>query len=194
MTMAIEGATREEATSRDRRGRQQSRAQAMAMTRLRRVAWILILIVDAGFVAWGAMAAALPDHLLGPGGTPILIAGYEGFTNGSWSALAAAAPLTASYIGVLFRMYGVFNVAFGLMASAIAVTAFRRGDGWTWWALLVGNTIALVSAMTYDRTVNAIGPFELSEYLGLAAILGALAVTAPFLHAAGPGRVDGGKQ
>jgi len=31
----------------------------------RRVAWILIFIVDAGFVAWGAMAAAWPDHLLG---------------------------------------------------------------------------------------------------------------------------------
>ena len=72
----------------------------------RRVAWILILIVDVGFVAWGTMAAAWPDH--------------------------------------------------------------------------VGNTIALVSAMTDDRTVNAIGPFELSEYLGLAVTYGALAVTAPF--------------
>ncbi len=118
-------------------------------TRRRRVALILILIVDAGFVAWGAMAAALPDHLLGPRGTPILAAGYE----------------------------------FGLMASAIAVTAFRRGDSWAWWALLVGHTITLVSAMTYDWTVNAIGPFELSEYLGLAMICGALAVTAPFLAA-----------
>ncbi len=150
------------------------------MTRRRRVAWTLILIVDAGFVAWGTMAAALPDYLLGPGGAPILPAGYEGFTKGSWSELAATAPMTANYIGVLFRMYGVFNVAFGLMASAIAVTAFRRGDGWAWWALLVGNTLALVSAMTYDRTVNAIGPFELTEYLGLAAVYGALAVTAPF--------------
>jgi hypothetical protein len=27
-------------------------------------------------VAWGAMAAALPDHLLGPGGSPILAAVY----------------------------------------------------------------------------------------------------------------------
>jgi hypothetical protein len=52
--------------------------------------------------------------------------------------------------------------------------------------LLVGNTIAYVSAMTYDRTVNAIGPFELSEYLGLAVIYGALAVTAPFPAALAP--------
>ena len=47
--------------------------------------------------------------------------------------------------------------------------------------LLVGNTIALVSAMTYDATVNAIGPFELTEYVGLALIWGALAITVPFL-------------
>jgi hypothetical protein len=37
--------------------------------------------------------------------------------------------------------------------------------------------------MTYDRTVNAIGPFELSEYLGLAVIYAAIVVTAPFLAA-----------
>jgi lysylphosphatidylglycerol synthetase-like protein (DUF2156 family) len=145
----------------------------------RQIASVLLLIVDVGLVAWGAMAAALPDHLLGPGGKPILPAGYEGFTGSSWSELVRSAPMTAGYIGVLFRMYGVFNVVFGLMAIAITVTAFRRGDGWAWWALLVGNTIALVSAMTYDRTVNAIGPFELSEYLGLALVYGALAITAP---------------
>ena len=46
--------------------------------------------------------------------------------------------------------------------------------------MLVGNTIALVSAMRYDWIVNAIGPFELTEYLGLVLIYGALAITAPF--------------
>jgi hypothetical protein len=152
----------------------------------RQIAWILILIVDVACVAWGAMAAAMPDRLLGPGGIPILTAGYEGFTRSSWSELVSTSPMTAKYIEVLFRMYGVYNVAFGLMGSAIAVTAFRRGDRWAWWALLVGNTIALVSAMRYDWIVNAIGPFELTEYLGLAMIYGALAVTAPFVTAGQP--------
>ena len=88
-------------------------------------------------------------------------------------------------------MYGVFNVAFGVMGAAVAVTAFREGEGWAWWALLVGNTIALVSAMTYDRIVHAIGPFELSEYVGLAMVYVALALTPP-LHAAKlPVRVPG---
>jgi len=152
----------------------------------RQIASVLILIVDVGLVAWGAMAAAFPDHLRGPGGKPILPAGYEGFTGSSWSELVSGAPMTAGYIALLFRMYGIFNVVFGLMTIAITVTAFRRGDGWAWWALLLGNTIALVSAMTYDRTVNAIGPFELTEYLGLALICIALAMTVPLRAAPRP--------
>ena len=170
---------------------QQSGAPTSAVNRRRQVAWILILIADLGFVAWGAMAAALPDLLLGPAGTPILTAGYEGFSKGSWSELASTSPMTAKYIMVLFRMYGVFNLAFGVMAVAIAVTAFRRGDGWAWWALLVGNTITLMSAMRYDWIVNAIGPFELSEYFGLAFVYAALAVTAPFLPRGRPVRATG---
>jgi hypothetical protein len=137
------------------------------------------------------MAAALPDLLRGPGNTPILTAGYEDFSKGSWSELASTSPMTAKYIMVLFRMYGVYNVAFGVLAVAIAVTAFRRGDSWAWWALLVGNTITLVSAMRYDWIVNAIGPFELSEYLGLALVYTALAVTAPFLASGRPVRTAG---
>ena len=151
-----------------------------------RIAWILILVVDVGYIAWGAGAAVSPDHLLGPGGKAILPAGYEGYSGGSWSELSGASPLVAGYMTVLYRMYGIYNILFGLMGSAIAVTAFRRGERWAWWTLLVGNTLALVSAITYDRMANAIGPFELTEYLGLAMIWGALAVTAPFRTAGRP--------
>ena len=151
----------------------------------RRAAWILILIVDAGLAAWGFMAAAFPDYLLGPGGKPILAAGYEGYTGSSWAELVTASPGTSAYLEILFRMYGMFNLVVGFMGVAIAATAFRRGDSWAWWTLLVGNTLALVSAMTYDRTVNAIGPFELSEYLGLVLVYLALAMTSR-LRAASP--------
>jgi hypothetical protein len=152
----------------------------------RRIALILILIVDVGYIAWGAMAALAPDGLLGPGGKAILPAGFEGYSGASWSELVRTSPAAASYMIVLFRMYGIYNVIFGVMASAIAVTAFRRGERWAWWVLLVGNTVALVSAMRYDWIVKAIGPFELTEYLGLLLVCGAMAITAPFLAAGRP--------
>jgi hypothetical protein len=150
------------------------------MTRQRRIAWILILIVEVAYVVWGAMAAAWPEGLPGPGGKAILPAGYEGYAGGSWTELLRTSPMTSKYIIVVFRMYGIYCVVFGLMGSVIAATAFRRGERWAWWLLLVSNTIALTSAMRYDWIVNAIGPFELTEYVGLAVVGGALAVTAPF--------------
>ena len=79
--------------------------RSTAEARWRRVAWIFALITDAGFIAWGLMAAAWPDHLLGPDGTPILTAGYEGFSKSSWTELVSAFPMAAQYIKVLFRMY-----------------------------------------------------------------------------------------
>lgn len=155
------------------------------MTR-RHIAWILILIVDAAYIAWGAAVAIAPDQVLGPGGKAILPAGFEGYTGSSWSALMATSPFSANYMVVLFRMYGIYCVLFGFMGSSIAVTAFRRGERWAWWTLLVANSVALLSAMTYDKLVNAIGPFEVTEYLGLVLVWAAFAITAPVRSAARP--------
>ena len=143
----------------------------------RRLAWMLILIVDVGYIAWGAGAALAPNRLLGPGGKAILPAGFEGYSGGSWAELTATAPASAAYMAVLYRMYGIYNVLFGMMSTIVCVTAFRRGERWAWWTLLVGNTVALVAATRYDWIVNAIGPFELTEYLGLAMVWAALAMT-----------------
>lgn len=160
----------------------------LTMKSWRRVAWILMLLADVGLLAWAAMAAIAPEHLLGPNSAPILKAGYEGFTGNSWSELAGTSPMTIEFMTLVFRMYGIYGVGFSLMAIAIAVTAFRRGERWAWWALLVGNTLTYVSAMTYDQIARAVGPFELTEYLGLVVVYLALAVTAPFAAAGRTGQ------
>ena len=150
---------------------------ASVIDRWRHQAWLVVLIADVGLLLWGALAALIPDRLPGPGSTAILPAGYEGYSGGSWQQVSAASPEIAGYITLLFRMYGFYIVAFSLLAIAIAANAFRNDERWAWWSLLVGNTIAFVSAMAYDRIVGAIGPFEMSEYLVLAAIYGSLAIT-----------------
>ncbi len=168
--------------------RKQNDTTMTAINSWRRVAWILILLADVGLLAWGAMAAIAPERLLGPNSMPILKAEYESFTGYSWPALIATAPKTADLLTLIFRMYGIYGVAFSLIAIFITVTAFRRGDKWAWWALLVGNTLTYISAMTYDQIARAVGPFEMTEYIGLAAIIFALAVTAPFHFARSTGQ------
>lgn len=156
---------------------QRTGTRASAIDRWRHRAWLLIVIADVGLFLWGAGAASIPEALPGPRSAPILPAGYEGYTGGSWEQLEATAAGTAGYITLVFRMYGIYIMAFSLLAIAIAANGFRRGERWAWWALLVGNVIAWPAAMTYDVVVHAIGPFELLEYLGLAVILWSLAVT-----------------
>lgn len=155
-----------------------TRTGTAATGRYHRIAWISIVVSDAGFLLWGLMAALLPHYLPGPGGTPILIAGYEGFTHGSWSELAASSPQTTEFMTLVFRLFGALCATFGILGVLIAATAFRKGERWAWWALLVGNTIAYGAPMTYDRMVGAIGPFEMTEYLGIAVVYVALALTA----------------
>jgi hypothetical protein len=159
---------------------QRSGTWANAVEKWRRNAWLLILIADVGLLAWCLMAAVAPGHLIGPGSRPILAAGYEGFTGGSWHDLVATFPRAADYMTVLFRMFGIYGIGLSALSIAIAATGFRRGERWAWWALLVGNTIGYGAAMVYDQVVRAVGPFELTEYLGLALIYGSLIVTAPF--------------
>lgn len=145
-----------------------------------RWAWLLILVADAGLIPWGAMAALAPGHLPGPAGTPIVAAEYHGFTGGAWAELTQATPSIAAFIMVLFRVYGAYCMAVGILLVFIAATAFRWGQRWAWWALLIGNTIAYGSAITFDRVVNAIGIFEMTEYLGIALVYVSLALTTPF--------------
>ena len=64
----------------------------------RNIAWILILVVDVAYIAWGAGAAIAPEGLPGPGGTAILPAAYQGFTGGSWGALVSASPMKATQL------------------------------------------------------------------------------------------------
>jgi hypothetical protein len=158
-------------------GRQRSGTWTSVLDRWRSCAWLVILVADAGLLLWGALAALIPESLPGPGDAAILPAGYEGYTHGSWQQLSVTSAETAGYITLIFRMYGIYIVAFSVLAIAIAANGFRRGERWTWWTLLIGNTIAFVSAMVYDRIVGAIGPFEMSEYLVLAAVCGSLSIT-----------------
>ena len=80
--------------------------------------------------------------------------------------------------------------------SALKKAAAAGAIVWTAPMILSSTAVGLIAAMTYDKTVNAIGPFEVTEYLGLAMVWGALAVTAPGFVYAGVscGRAGRGRQ
>jgi hypothetical protein len=139
----------------------------MTPRRVRTASWV-IAAADAAILAWGVLALFFPGQLT---------AGYEHYTGHSWSALMHTSPATGHFNLVAFRLVGALNIAVGLPLIVIALTAFRAQQRWAWWTLLAANTIAFAAPITYDLTTGAIGPFELLEWVLLAAVLLALATT-----------------
>lgn len=133
------------------------------------IAWKVILIADLGVLVYGLTT------LLNPG---IFSDGYGTYTGQDWSVLASTSPATANYILLLARLTGGLNVAFASAAIAIVLTGFRRGEAWSWYALLVSNTFAYGSPMAYDVTVGSIGVFERIEQVFVLLVYVALAIAA----------------
>ena len=115
------------------------------------IAWKIILIADLGVLLYGLMVALVPDVLSG---------GFRVSTGQSWSALLSASPKTAEYLMLLWRLLGALNVAFAVVAIAIVLVSFRKGEAWSWYALLIGNTIGYCSPIAFDLTVGVVGVFE----------------------------------
>jgi hypothetical protein len=151
-----------------------AKSRVTPLARVRQFAWLAIVFADAGLLLWGALTVIAPQC---PGAC--MTNGFEIFTRQSWADLAAVSASTASFLLLVFRVFGAYNVAFGLLGIAVAATAFRRGEAWAWWALLIANTLAYGSAMTYDRMVGFIGTNEMLEYVCIAGVFAAAAVTAP---------------
>lgn len=145
-----------------------STALATAPSRPGSLAWMLILVADAGILMYGILVAAMPS---------VLTAGYESYTGTSWTELVARAPREAAYLLWVYRLVGGLNVALGITLIAVAVGPFRRGERWAWFTLLGGNVMAFGIPMTYDQITGAIGAFEILEFAALGAVFVALALS-----------------
>jgi hypothetical protein len=135
-----------------------------------RLAWVVILVADAGIVLYGALAVATPS---------LLTAGYASYSGQSWTSLVARAPETAAYLLLVYRMVGGLNIALGITLIALIVGPFRRSERWAWFTLLAGNVLGFGVPMTYDHITGAIGFFEVLEFVAIAAVLVALALCFP---------------
>lgn len=138
-------------------------------TRALGIAWKVILIADLGLLLYGIMAVFTPQ---------IFSAGYQAFTGQSWSQLSSVSPRTAEYILLLARLVGALNIAIGVVASLIVLMSFRRGEAWSWYALLIGNSIGYLSPMAYDQIVGSIGIFEQLEIVLIVLVYVALVISA----------------
>jgi len=97
------------------------------------IAWKIMLIPSFIILIFGLVFTFVPET--------VLSSGYEGFTGQSWSALSAE---TVDWILLASgRMFGVHVLIIAILLFAIALKSFRKGERWSWYAILITVTLGM---------------------------------------------------
>jgi len=122
-------------------------------------AWVVLLII--GILA---MIMGLAFIVVRP--TLVLLPEDRAFTGLTPDQLRAFSPRLFAWIGMVFRSWGGFALGLGLMIAGTALTAFRAGERWAWWALAATGALTL-------GTFAAVNAAIASDFLPLILAIGA---------------------
>ncbi|MDX1534182.1 MAG: hypothetical protein R3291_01000, partial [Thermoplasmata archaeon] len=110
----------------------------MAERTYQKLGWIILLIVSVIFALFG-----LGDIIGATSVDPAIVEGITGLTPEELGAISPEALHLANY---MTRALGGALLIVGLLAAAVAWTAFRRGERWAWYALL---TLPLLNVLIF---------------------------------------------
>ena len=137
-----------------------------------KASWILLVIVACFGTIIGLMVLFVPSVFV--------VDEFPLFTGHQWSDFKAANPQVSSYISIMLFEIGFFALAVGISMLFITLFAYKKGEKWAWYYLLIVITLVFGGAIranvyTGDMAIVMICVvFLVVAYLGLA--LGAKAV------------------
>ena len=100
------------------------------------IAWKIMMIPNFAIWLFGLLFTFVPDAMNS--------LGFESMTGQSWSAFVSANPKIADYILLTDgRIAGVHLLAIAILSLAITLTSFRKGERWSWYALLITLTLMI---------------------------------------------------
>ena len=98
-------------------------------------------------------------------------------TNQQWSAFMASSPQISSYISILSSAEGAFVFTSALAHLFIILFAYRKGEKWAWYIVLVITTIGHTVSIVENIYIGDMG-IVIIDIITLVISYGALALTA----------------
>lgn len=102
---------------------------------------VLSVIMGVSFVVLRPMIVLLPEDQRFTGMTP--------------DQLKAMNTQLFAWIGMVFRSWGGFAIGLGTLLTAVAGTAYRRGDPWAWWAMAVTGVLTFGIFLTVNLLLGS---------------------------------------
>ncbi|GEM_PF-4067711 len=94
--------------------------------------WLFLLGIGLVAVAVGGVYLLVPEPWL------LDRKANERLLGISFEELVQRVPTLPSYLVVVYRFFGLYLLGFGIMATVVTLTAFRRGERWAWWLMFLG--------------------------------------------------------
>lgn len=154
-----------------------------------KLSWILLIVPSIILMLYGVSV------LLGPGTYAEI---YFQPTGQPWAEFNGANPNVANLIIQLFLGLGIGVLTIGFLTASITLTAYRKGERWAWYVLLVGVTLAWGGDMVLEIRAGEIayafltGGMVLLSWLGLAISAKAILGKTPATGQGDYGSVRGG--
>lgn len=145
-------------------------------------AWILLFAVAVVFALFG-----IGDVVLGTAADPAIVVGITGMTP---EEIGEIDPALLTLLNQAVRAGGAAILVAGLLAAAVAATAFRRRERWAWYALwtlpLWMVIIFVIMLVSRDPATGVLPPPLLSAPVFLAiAVAGLLLPVRRFFPGSG---------
>ena len=117
---------------------------------------VILYLTTLGLAAYGIMAIINPE---------ILAAGFNRFTNQDWHQFQIDNYKITTYITLLWRLIGIFNLMAGLALTLIVWKWLQPGFKWAWITLFLGTILAYLGPILTDLTVKSVEVFEVLEFV-----------------------------
>ena len=102
---------------------------------------------------------------------------FQSFMGQPWADFVASNAKLGAFLSMLSRVLGVQLIISAIVAIAITLTAYRRGEKWSWYILLVGNTLGYGSGLVWEAATDLIPILVVYAIILLVAYVG-LAISA----------------
>ena len=115
----------------------------LTQTRPSKISWITIGVIGALVIVMGLFFLFIRPLV-------ILLPEDQRYTALTSTQLRSYSPQLFSWIGMVFRSWGAFSIGLGLSITGIAGFAYRQGEAWAQWLLLLIGLITFGIFLTIN--------------------------------------------
>lgn len=134
-----------------------------------KISWRIMMIPHVAVLLFGLIWVVAPDISVGQD--------LQAFMGQPWADFVTSNARLADFISLLGRVLGVQLIIIGILAIAITLTAYRRGEKWSWYVLLAGNTLGWGSGLAAEGITGVMSIVVVEAIILLVAYVG-LAISA----------------